>query len=137
MAIVFTTRNIGRDIFAGLKGMDLAQVVTVSDSYNWTAGEWDLDSNTASEPGEQSHHVVAYDFGVKRNILRLLSDLDCRLTVVPATTPAEEVLSYIDWEGQTAQDRVIIQGRRTELPAECVALPFVPGTARKAIAEFL
>lgn len=79
--------------FAGLKGMDLAQVVTVKQNYNWDAGEWDLDTNTASTPEEQKYHVVAYDFGVKYNILRMLASRGCKVTVVPAKTPAKDVLA--------------------------------------------
>jgi carbamoyl-phosphate synthase small subunit len=78
--------------FPGLKGMDLAREVTSASAYPWVEGSWQLGVGyTAPEPGR--FHVVAYDFGVKRNILRLLADRGCRLTVVPATTAAEEVLS--------------------------------------------
>ncbi len=78
--------------FPGLKGMDLAKSVTVAESYSWTAGGWQLGQGHATpEPGRC--HVVAYDFGIKHNILRLLADRGCRLTVVPATTPAEAVLA--------------------------------------------
>ena len=79
--------------FAGLKGLDLAQVVTVDQQYNWDAGEWDLDSNTATTPEAQKYHVVAYDFGVKHNILRMLVSRGCQVTVVPAKTPAKDVLA--------------------------------------------
>ena len=79
--------------FAGLKGMDLAQVVTADDSYSWTSGEWDLDTNLATEPEHQKYHVVAYDFGVKRNILRMLVSRGCKVSVVPAKTAAAEVLA--------------------------------------------
>ena len=74
--------------FPGLKGMDLAKVVTVKDSYRWTRGSWELASNRETEPGGEQRHVVVYDFGVKRNILRMLVDRGCRVTVVPAQTPA-------------------------------------------------
>ncbi len=78
--------------FPGIAGMDLAKFVTTDSAYQWchgtTFGRKPLVLSRRIAP----YHVVAYDFGVKRNILRLLSDLDCRLTVVPATTPAEEVL---------------------------------------------
>ena len=78
--------------FPGIAGMDLAKFVTTDNSYQWchgtTFGRKPLVLSRRIAP----YHVIAYDFGVKRNILRLLSDLDCRLTVVPATTPAEEVL---------------------------------------------
>jgi carbamoyl-phosphate synthase small subunit len=80
--------------FAGLKGMDLAKEVTVAESYQWRQGSWVWDEGH-SERGDSElpHHVVAYDFGVKRNILRMLVDRGCRLTVVPAQTPAEDVLA--------------------------------------------
>lgn len=79
--------------FAGLKGMDLAQVVTVEQNYAWDAGEWDLESNTATIPEAVKFHVVAYDFGVKHNILRMLVSRGCKVTVVPAKTPAKDVLA--------------------------------------------
>ena len=81
--------------FGGLKGLDLAQVVTVSESYEWSEGEWNLDTNAASLPDAktQSYHVVAYDYGVKRNILRMLVSRGCQVTVVPAKTPAAEVMA--------------------------------------------
>jgi carbamoyl-phosphate synthase small subunit len=80
--------------FAGLKGMDLAKEVTVPDSYTWREGSWVMGSGH-SEHAESDlpWHVVAYDFGVKRNILRMLVDHGCRLTVVPAQTPAAVVLA--------------------------------------------
>jgi carbamoyl-phosphate synthase small subunit len=78
--------------FPGLKGMDLAKVVSVSKPYRWTRGSWELESNRETERSDGRWHVVAYDFGVKRNILRLLVDRDCRVTVVPAKTPAADVL---------------------------------------------
>ncbi|MEM6581740.1 MAG: glutamine-hydrolyzing carbamoyl-phosphate synthase small subunit [Pseudomonadota bacterium] len=80
--------------FAGLKGMDLAKEVTVSERYAWTEGSWELGHGHQIPSGEQlTWHVVAYDYGVKRNILRMLVDRGCRLTVVPAQTPAQEVLA--------------------------------------------
>ncbi|HTY49698.1 MAG TPA: glutamine-hydrolyzing carbamoyl-phosphate synthase small subunit [Steroidobacteraceae bacterium] len=76
--------------FPGLKGMDLAKVVSVKKSYQWNEGSiW---SDRPMIRVHQRLHVVAYDFGIKRNILRLLSDHGCRMTVVPAQTPAKEVL---------------------------------------------
>jgi carbamoyl-phosphate synthase small subunit len=78
--------------FAGLKGMDLAQVVTAEKAYPWTRGSWELESNREIERSGGSRHVVVYDFGVKRNILRMLVDRDCRVTVVPARTSAKDVL---------------------------------------------
>ncbi len=80
--------------FPGLKGMDLAKEVTVAESYSWTDGEWDrVDGYKTMSDAELPYHVVAYDFGVKRNILRMLAARGCRLTVVPAKTPASEVLA--------------------------------------------
>jgi carbamoyl-phosphate synthase small subunit len=78
--------------FPGLKGMDLASVVTTDESYQWDQGSYALDQQQHTHT-EASFHVVAYDFGIKRNILRMLVDRGCRLTVVPATTSATEVLS--------------------------------------------
>jgi len=78
--------------FPGLKGMDLAKEVSVHAKYAWTEGVWQLGQGRKQNNLGQKH-VVAYDFGVKRNILRLLVDRGCRLTVVPATTPAAEVLA--------------------------------------------
>lgn len=78
--------------FPGLKGMDLAKEVTVEKAYEWTESTWDLvKGHTTPETFE--FHVVAYDYGVKRNILRMLVERGCRLTVVPATTPASDVLA--------------------------------------------
>ena len=80
--------------FLGLKGMDLAKEVTVSESYSWTEGSWQLGKGHVTPVADElKYHVVAYDFGVKRNILRMLVDRGCRLTVVPAKTPAAEVLA--------------------------------------------
>ena len=78
--------------FPGLAGMDLAQVVSVPQSYAWGEGEWKLGAGFAKQ-GNPRFHVVAYDFGVKRNILRMLASRACRLTVVPAKTPAADVLA--------------------------------------------
>lgn len=78
--------------FAGLKGMDLAKEVTVSEAYEWSEGSWVLGEGH-SKPNTSEFHVVAYDYGVKRNILRMLADRGCRLTVVPAQTPAKDVLA--------------------------------------------
>ncbi len=80
--------------FAGLKGMDLAKEVTVSEAYDWRQGSWRLGKGYAERADDElDYHVVAYDYGVKRNILRMLVDRGCRLTVVPAQTPAAEVLA--------------------------------------------
>jgi carbamoyl-phosphate synthase small subunit len=78
--------------FPGLAGMDLAKVVTTKEAYQWNDGTiWRGPSRPTLRP-QQRLHVVAYDFGVKRNILRLLADAGCRMTVVPAETRAAEVL---------------------------------------------
>ncbi|MBT8421285.1 MAG: glutamine-hydrolyzing carbamoyl-phosphate synthase small subunit [Gammaproteobacteria bacterium] len=84
--------------FPGIQGMDLAREVTTDYIYQWDQGTW----NTATLVGfeemarsEHSWHVVAYDFGIKHNILRLLAAHGCRITVVPAKTPAEKVLEYV------------------------------------------
>lgn len=78
--------------FPGLAGMDLAKVVSAPEAYAWSEGEWRLGEGYRVQ-GEGRFHVVAYDFGVKRNILRMLAERGCRLTVVPAQTPAAEVLA--------------------------------------------
>jgi carbamoyl-phosphate synthase small subunit len=79
--------------FPGLKGMDLAKSVTAPASYPWTEGVWRLgEGHPTVAPEDAAYRVVAYDFGVKRNILRLLVDRGCAVTVVPAETPADEVL---------------------------------------------
>jgi len=78
--------------FPGLKGMDLAKDVTRTESGNWTESSWALESGYAQQENPE-FHVVAYDFGVKHNILRMLAERGCRLTVVPAQTPASEVLA--------------------------------------------
>ena len=78
--------------FPGLKGMDLAKVVSCTEAYEWTEGSWKLGAGH-TKPAEYKYHVVAYDFGVKRNILRMLVDRGCRVTVVPAQTPAETVFA--------------------------------------------
>jgi carbamoyl-phosphate synthase small subunit len=78
--------------FPGLAGMDLAKVVSVDKPYAWTEGEWRLGRGYVPQANPK-FHVVAYDFGVKRNILRMLAERGCRLTVVPAQTPAAEVLA--------------------------------------------
>ncbi len=78
--------------FPGLAGMDLAKVVSVEEPYDWHEGEWKLGMGYLPQ-NHPKYHVVAYDFGVKRNILRMLAERGCRLTVVPAQTPAAEVLA--------------------------------------------
>lgn len=77
--------------FAGLKGMDLAKEVSTKSPYEWTETTWQLDGQPRQ--AEQRFHVVAYDFGVKKNILRMLVERGCKLTVVPAQTSAEDVLA--------------------------------------------
>jgi len=77
--------------FPGLKGMDLAKVVSTKRSFQWNEGTVWPESNRVPIRSHQRLHVVAYDFGIKRNILRLLADFGCRVTVVPAQTTAEEV----------------------------------------------
>jgi carbamoyl-phosphate synthase small subunit len=79
--------------FPGLKGMDLAKVVTTRRQYQWNEGSiWREGDRDLPRPAARLH-VVAYDYGIKRNILRLLADYGCRMTVVPAMTPAEKVLA--------------------------------------------
>ncbi|MEK7758958.1 MAG: glutamine-hydrolyzing carbamoyl-phosphate synthase small subunit [Pseudomonadota bacterium] len=78
--------------FEGLKGMDLAKVVTTKEFYDWHEGTWELGQGNRKNTTTR-FKVVAYDFGVKRNILRMLADRGCAVTVVPAKTPAAEVLA--------------------------------------------
>ena len=78
--------------FAGLEGMDLAKVVTSPVPYEWQEGSWKIGQGY-SAVANTDFHVVAYDFGIKKNILRLLADRGCRLTVVPAQTSAAEVMA--------------------------------------------
>ena len=82
--------------FAGLKGMDLAKVVSTSESYEWTEGTWHLAANAddRSDAVAPRFSVVALDFGVKRNILRILVDLGCRVTVLPAQSTFDEVMAH-------------------------------------------
>jgi len=81
--------------FPGLKGMDLAKVVSTKDKYEWRSTVWDLktDSHETIDAAELPYHVVAYDYGIKYNILRMLVERGCRVTVVPAQTPASDVLA--------------------------------------------
>ncbi|MBR2514057.1 MAG: glutamine-hydrolyzing carbamoyl-phosphate synthase small subunit [Halomonas sp.] len=80
--------------FPGLKGMDLAKEVSCKEAYEWSEGEWTLGEGYADmTKRERPYHVVAFDYGVKFNILRMLAARGCRLTVVPAQTPAAEVLA--------------------------------------------
>ncbi|MCH8502508.1 MAG: glutamine-hydrolyzing carbamoyl-phosphate synthase small subunit [Aliidiomarina sp.] len=78
--------------FPGLAGMDLAKVASCDAAYPWTEGTWKLGQGHQQQ-GETKFHVVAYDFGAKLNILRMLADRGCRITVVPAQTSADEVLA--------------------------------------------
>lgn len=79
--------------FAGLVGMDLAKEVTTKEAYTWNETTWDLEKGAKSNTEKKEFKVIAYDFGVKRNILRLLVDQGCDIKVVPAQTPAKEVLA--------------------------------------------
>lgn len=79
--------------FGGLNGLDLAKEVTVKEAYRWEEGSWEWGVGHKPAPAERPFKVVAYDYGVKRNILRMLVDRGCDLTVVPAKTPASEVLA--------------------------------------------
>jgi carbamoyl-phosphate synthase small subunit len=76
-----------------MTGLDLAQKVTVSATYAWTESEWKLGSGYGQQTVPR-FHVVAYDFGVKKNILRMLAERGCKVTVVPAKTPAADVLKH-------------------------------------------
>lgn len=79
--------------FAGLQGLDLAKVVTTQSVYPWRDGSWCLENGFGALGDSGKFKVIAYDFGAKRNILRMLVDRGCDLTVVPAQTPADEVLA--------------------------------------------
>ncbi|MCW8964608.1 MAG: glutamine-hydrolyzing carbamoyl-phosphate synthase small subunit [Gammaproteobacteria bacterium] len=79
--------------FPGLAGMDLAKEVTTDKTYQWSEGEWRLEGDQYQQSPETRFKVVAYDFGVKRNILRMLAERGCDVTVVPAMTPAADVLA--------------------------------------------
>ena len=79
--------------FEGLSGKDLAQQVTTAHPYDWREGVWMIDNDAHRSSGQLSYRVVAYDFGVKKNILRLLVDRGCDVHVVPAKTPAADVLA--------------------------------------------
>ncbi|MGE5624570.1 MAG: glutamine-hydrolyzing carbamoyl-phosphate synthase small subunit [Bacillota bacterium] len=79
--------------FPGLKGMDLAKVVSCQKPYEWQEGSWQLETDKGPVVKGGRFHVVAYDYGIKRNILRILVDHGCRVTVVPAQMPAREALA--------------------------------------------
>jgi len=98
--VIITGDNIDADAavatakgFAGLKGMDLAKEVTTTETYTWTEGSWQLGEGHSDKADVAEYHVVAFDYGVKRNILRMLADRGCKLTVVPAKTSAADVLA--------------------------------------------
>ena len=78
--------------FGGLEGCDLAQVVTTDEPYSWTQSSWSLEAGYGDNP-DGNYHVVAYDYGIKKNILCMLVDRGARVTVVPAKTPADEVIA--------------------------------------------
>ena len=78
--------------FPGLAGMDLAKVVSATRPYEWTEGSWQLGKGFA-QPRRPRYRVAAYDYGVKRSILRMLADRECAVTVYPAQTPAAELLA--------------------------------------------
>lgn len=79
--------------FPGIKGMDLAREVTTRNRYEWLEGTWQLGEEPKQvDPDTADYHVVAYDFGMKQNILRMLADRGCRVTVVPAETTVDEVM---------------------------------------------
>ncbi len=80
--------------FPGLVGMDLAKEVTTDKPYSWTERTWDINEGLQRAPVESKYKVVAYDFGIKRNILRILADMGCELTVVPAQTKAADVMTH-------------------------------------------
>ena len=79
--------------FPGLAGMDLAKVVSRREAGVWTGGGWTIEGGYRNSAAPEGPHVVAYDFGVKRNILRMLVDRGCRVTVVPAQTPTDDALA--------------------------------------------
>ena len=79
--------------FTGLAGLDLARVVSTKQQYHWSETSWDIKTNTYSDSDTFKYHVVVYDYGVKRNILRMLVDRGCQLTIVPATHQVSEVLA--------------------------------------------
>ncbi len=79
--------------FPGLKGMDLAKEVTTKKQYQWQQGSWSLEKGLPDDSTDLTFNVVAFDYGVKRNILRMMVDRGCKVTVVPAQTPAADVLA--------------------------------------------
>src|SRR3546814_18520792 len=96
--------------------MDLAKVVSVSKPYKWTRASWELESNREPERSDGRFHVVVYDFGLKRNMLRLLVDRDCRVTVVPAQPTAAEVFNLNPDGVLLSQDRKsVVKGKRVSV----------------------
>jgi carbamoyl-phosphate synthase small subunit len=98
--IIITGENIDADdavkkakSFSGIKGLDLAKEVSTKEKFTWSEGSWQIGKGYKDCVSSSIYHVVAYDFGVKRNILRMLADRGCKLTVVPAKTPAKDVLA--------------------------------------------
>ena len=92
--IALATKQVS--VFPGMSGLDLAKVVSTTSPYEWQEGEWHLSGPTGQTGFNQvaaTKHVVAYDFGIKRNILRMLAQRGCRVTVVPAQTSAQDVLA--------------------------------------------
>ena len=79
--------------FSGLKGLDLAKEVTTAETYVWTEGSWQLGEGHVDKADKAEFNVVAFDYGVKRNILRMMADRGCKVTVVPAKTSAADVLA--------------------------------------------
>jgi carbamoyl-phosphate synthase small subunit len=112
--------------FAGLKGADLAQHVSCTRAYEWTTGSWQLATNAETTLTDARFHVVVMDFGVKRNILRMLVDRGCRLTVVPATTGIEAIRAL-------KPDGVMLSNGPGD-PEPCT---YAIDTARSLIAECL
>ncbi|AIN47480.1 glutamine-hydrolyzing carbamoyl-phosphate synthase small subunit [Candidatus Palibaumannia cicadellinicola] len=79
--------------FPGLNGIDLAKEVSTTEQYSWTEGSWNLKDRLSVQSANLPYHVVAYDYGIKRHIMRMLVDRGCRLTVIPAQTTADTVLA--------------------------------------------
>jgi carbamoyl-phosphate synthase small subunit len=97
---VITTRDMNPDSIVAkakalptMSGLDLVKDVTCKEPYHWKEGDWDLEKGYAMNPPSSKYKVVAYDYGIKRNILRLITSAGCDVTVVPATMPAEEVIA--------------------------------------------
>ena len=119
--------------FPGLAGMDLAKVVSAPESYAWTEGEWQLDKGYVPQASSR-FHVVAFDYGVKRNILRMLAERGVSLTVVPAQTPATDVLAMKP-DGGIALGRVM--GSLLANPLQIPALIRTARTSGRAFKQLL